>query len=292
MAVTLLSDVQNQIQKFWAPTFVDQLKENNILASLVNKDYSGEIRKGGDTVRVSQIQRPTGEIKSIGVDANVFNPEKMTTAYVDLRAEKRLVASFEFEDLVDLQSQIGDQQSKIKQVLLEAVDIQLNGYLYSLVAPSAAAPDHILSGVSDFNASQLLTIRKLAAQAKWPEGWYTLLDPSYYNDLLNATTMTSADYVADQPVVGGKMGMKRFGFSLFEDNSAGMLAYLGGSSGADAALSFHPDFMLLAMQAQPQFKLSDLHPNKQFGYVLSVDLWCGAKLGLEGSVKHIWTYNS
>lgn len=292
MAVTTLTEVANQIQKFWSPTFVPQLKETSVLASLVNKQYTGEIRKGGDTVKVSQIRRPVGELRTIGVDASVFNPEKLATLDVDVKAEKRIMASFEFEDLVSLQSQLGDQDSAIKQALLEACQIQLNNYLYSLVSPSASAPDHILSGVTDFNASQLLTIRKLAAQSKWPEGWYTLADPSYYNDLLSATTIVSADYVGDQPVVAGKIGMKRFGFNLFEDNSAGMITYLGGTSGVDCALSFHPDFLLLAMQEQPQFKLSDLHSNKQFGYVLSVDFWCGAKLGLEGNVKHIWTYNS
>lgn len=293
MSVTTLAEVNAQIQKFWAPTFVDQLKETTLLPSLVNKDYEGQIRKGGDTVRVSMINRPTAELRTIGVDANTFNPGTLTTSYVDVKADKRIVASFEFEDLVDLQSQIGDQNSKIRQVLIEACEIQLNNHLYSLVAPSASNPDHILSGVTDFNATALLNCRKLAAQSKWPMDWYLLSDPSYYNDLLNATTLTSNDWTGgDAPVVGGKIGTKRFGFNIFEDNSAGLTNYLGGTTGVDCALAFHPDFMLLAMQSMPNFKVSDLHSQKKFGYVISVDFFVGAKLGLEGNVKHIWTYNA
>ncbi|MGV8130849.1 MAG: hypothetical protein ACP5N7_01985, partial [Candidatus Pacearchaeota archaeon] len=115
---------------------------------------------------------------------------------------------------------------------------------------------------------------------------------SYYNDLLNATTLVSADYVGDQPVVGGNIGMKRFDFNIFEDNSAGMLQYLAGSTGYDCSLAFQPDFMLLVMQQTPTIEVVPLKSNKQFGYLIVVDFWCGAKLGLEGNVKHIWTYNA
>ncbi|MGV8130652.1 MAG: hypothetical protein ACP5N7_00955, partial [Candidatus Pacearchaeota archaeon] len=144
MAVTTLADVNNQIQKFWAPSFVQQLKETTLLPSLVSKEYQGEIKKGGDQVTVSMINRPTGQIRTIGVDANTFDSEKLTTQYVEVKADKRIVASFEFEDLVDVQSQIGDQNSNIRNALIEACEIQLNKHLYSLVSPSTATPDHVL----------------------------------------------------------------------------------------------------------------------------------------------------
>lgn len=293
MATTTLAEVQYQIEKFWSPVFMDQLKEKALLPTLVNKDYSGQIRKGGDQVRVSQINRPVGEMRTIGVDANVFNPEKLSTSYVDVQATKRIVASFEFEDLVDLQSQIGDQDSKIRQVLLEACELQLNKYCYSMVSPSLAAPDHSISGVTDFNATALLNVRKLASQAYWGDGEkWLLVDPSYMNDLLNAMTMTSNDYVPDSPVVAGQIALKRFGFNILEDNSSAMTQYLGATSGTDCALAFHPDWLLLVMQDMPQFKVSDLHGNKQFGYVISVDFWAGASLSISGAVKHIRVYNA
>ena len=119
MALTELADVQEQVQKFWSPLFVAELIESNPLVALVNRDYEGEIRVGGDTVRVSQIKRPSGETKVIGAAGdNEFTPEKLVTAYVDVKADRRFVASFEFEDLVELQSQIGAQDSAIRQALL------------------------------------------------------------------------------------------------------------------------------------------------------------------------------
>ena len=166
---------------------------------------------------------------------------------------------------------------------------QVNDHLYSLVSPSTASPDHTRTGVTDYNASELLTDRKLASQAKWnrQKGWWVLADPSYYNDILNATTLTSSDFVgADQPVVGGQLVSQRFGFNIVEDNSAGLQTISAGGS-EDAALIFSPDFLHLVMQREANFMVSSKHPNNEFGFVISVDIIFGAGLGNDGDVKHI-----
>jgi hypothetical protein len=293
MTMTALADVNNQVQTFWSSLFEDELKEKTILPSLVSKKYDGEIKPGGSTVKVSQINRPTGNIKTVGAGHETFATEKLSQQQISITADKVISAAFEFDDLVALQSQIGAQESKIRQALLEAVEIKLNSYLYGLVSPSAAAPDHIIDSVSDFNATQLVNVRKLASQAKWSMdgGWWLLLDPQYYNDVLSAATLTSSDYVPDAPVVGGKIAMQRFGFNILEDNSAGMAQISPTSATSDLALAFHPDFLHLVMGA-PEFKVSDLHSNKQFGYVISVRMIVGAGLGNDGNVKHVKVYNA
>lgn len=291
MAQTDIVQVADQVQKFWSPLFMQELREQLLLGALINKQYQGEIKALGDTVKVSQINAPEGQLRSQGVDADSFESEVMETLQVEVKADKRAVASFEFEDLVMLQSQIGAQDSNIRQSLLYSVQKKINDYLYSLVNPSTSAPDHLLTGVADFNAAQANTVRKLASQAKWSRdgGWWLLLDPSYMSDFLNAATLTSSDYVgADTPVISGQIAKQRFGFNVLEDNSEGMRSLSATAGGGeDAALAFHPDFMHLVMQTQPTFKISDLHSQKKFGFVMSVDLVFGAKLGINGNVKHI-----
>ena len=78
-------------------------------------------------------------------------------------------------------------------------------------------------------------------------------------------------------MVAGQMVLPRFGFNLLEDNS----------KSTDTALFFHPDFMHLCMQTEVQVKVSDLHAQKRFGYVMSVDCIFGAALGVSGSSKCI-----
>lgn len=283
MSKTDLVQVADQIQKFWAPIFRDELKEATLLPGLVNKEYQGSIKKSGDTVRVSQILRPTATRKTIGQGSDVFETTKLQTQYIDIKVDQRVSVAYEFEDLVEVQSQIGEQDSKVRQSLMEALEIEMNNFLYGFSAPSSSTPDHVLTGVSDFNAAQLVAMRVLAGQAKWPksEGWYSLVDPSYYGDLLKSQTLISSDYApGEAPVIAGQVASKRYGFNILEDDSRAN----------QKGLAFHPDYLHLVM-GSPEIKISDLHSNKQYGYVMSVNVLCGAKLGIDGDIRHMTIEN-
>jgi len=284
MSQTILADVSEQIQKFWSPLFTKELREDMLLGKFVNKDYEGEIKKGGDTVYVSQINAPTGENRTVGTDADVFASQKISTTRIGIVADKRAVAAYEVEDLVDLQSQINKEDSEIRKSLQFAVEKQINDYLYSLVAPSTSNPDHSIASVSTIDADAMAAYRVLAGAAKWPKDgkWFGLFSPAYWGDFLLDDTLKSSDYVNGRPTEDANEGRKIMGFNCYEDNSRS----------GDYGLLFHKDFLHLVMQSQVQFKLSDLHSNKQFGYLLSVDVIYGAKLGIDGDVKHIKVYNT
>lgn len=284
-STTTLVEVANQVQKYWSPLWMKQLRESLLLGGLVNKQYDGEIKKGGDTVYVSQLNAPTGQTLTIGTDADSFSSEAASLSRVAIQANKRFLASYEFEDVVDLQSQLAQENPEVMNALMYAVNKQINDYLYGLVSASTSSPDHDIASVSDFNASQLAACRILAGQAKWSQepGWYGLLDPQYHMDIINATTLASVDYgAADSPTISGKIVLPRMGFQLVEDNSRS----------ADHGLLFHPDFMHFVMQKAPTIKISDLHSQKRFGVVMSIDVIGGAAMGIDGSKKCIKVYNS
>lgn len=285
MTQTRIEDVQDQVQMWWSPLFVAELIESTPIIALLNRDYDGEIKEGGNSVRVSQIKRPAGETLTIGTAGDsTFTPEKLLTAKVDVVADKRFVASFDFSDLVDLQSQIGMKDSEIRQAMLESVQLQVNNYVYSLVAPEASL---IFTGVNPLTAEDVRGYRALAGKKKWDKrkAWYGLLDPFYYSDVMGDLTLTSGDFVNDQATVGGEIVTKRYGFNIIEDNSDGLISLAPVTE--KAGIFFHPDFMYLVMQRGATFKVSDNHSNNQFGYKISVHMIGGAKIGLEGDVKHM-----
>lgn len=274
-----INDVADQIQTKWSGLFSKELREKTLLPGLVNREYEGEIKKGGDTVRVSQINAPTADLLTIGTDADSFGTKALSKSYVDIQVNKRIVAAFEFEDLVEIQSQIDSESSDIRDALKFAVEKKLNDYLYSLVNPSTSSPDHLLNSISVMDKAQLAAIRLLAATAKWDKTkpWFLLADPSYYSDVLADTTLSDSRYGAsDAPMIQGRTVLPRMGFNIMEDDSRTV----------DTALAFHPDFMHLVM-GTPRFKISDLHGQKKFGHVISVDVLVGAVLGINGNVKHI-----
>jgi len=268
-----------------------ELRESNPLIALVDKRYIGEIKNQGDTVKVSQIKKAQGETKVIGAAGdNTFTPEKLVTAYVDIKADRRMVASFKMEDLVSLQSQIKEESSDIRQSLLDGVSTQINNYLYSLVAPAAG---QALTGVANLDASVLKQIRVIAGKQKWLKtgGWYALLSPDYYSDLMDGVTLTSTDFVADQPMVGGEIATRRFGFNVIEDNSDG-LASVSPTAGNPSGVFFHPAFCHMVSQQTARFKVSDLHSNEEFGYLISVDVIMGGAIGIQGPEMHATVVNA
>jgi len=291
MATTELIDVNEQIKKYWSDLFMPELRESNPLLALVDKTYGGEIKQQGDTVYVSQVKKAVGETKVIGAAGdNTFTPEKLVTARVAIKADRRFVASFEFEDLVGLQSQITAERSEIRESLVDGMNTQINNYLYSLVAPAAG---QALTGVATMDGSVLKQIRVIAGKQKWLKspGWYGLLSPDYYGDLIDNVTLTSTDHVNEQPMVGGEIVTRRYGFGIIEDNSDG-LAAVSPTPGNPSAIFFHPAYCHMVTQMQARFKVSDLHSNEKFGYVISVDTIGGAAIGIEGDKMHVSVVNA
>lgn len=280
MTMSGIGDVTAQVQKYWAPVFTKELRAKMLLGGLVSKDYQGTISKGGDSVTVSQINAPTGQTLTVGTNADTFNSELLSTSHIHITADKRFVAAFEFDDLIQLQSQIDLEGSECRLALQHALDVQINTYLNTFINPSSSAPDHTVASVTDFTSTQLANVRLLAATAKWDrtKPWNLLLAPSFYSDLIDEAIISSADYGAtDQPAINGMIALKRMGFNIYEDDS----------KTADTGLAFHPDFLHFVIQPQVQVKISDLHSQKKFGYLLSVDLIGGAATGINGDVKHI-----
>lgn len=280
MTMSGIGDVTANVQKYWAPVFMKELLPSFSLAGLVNKEYQGEIKKGGDSVTVSQINAPTGQTLTIGTNADTFNSQALSTSHIHITADKRFVAAFEFDDMIQLQSQLDLEGSDCRNALEYALRKQINDYLVTFIAPSTATPDHLINSCTDFTYTQLAACRTLAAQAHWNKlkPWYGLLDPSYFSDILDEAVTSSADYgAADAPAISGELKLKRAGFQLVEDDS----------KNTDTALLFHPDWLHLVLQPQVQVKISDLHSQKKFGYLLSVDLIGGAALGIDGAKKHI-----
>jgi hypothetical protein len=294
MSATLIADVENNVREFWSDIFVPEFVEMSKLPSLISRKYDGEIKATGDSVRVSQITTPTATRRTIGTPGyEQYSAQKMQSSQIVITADTIIDAGYEFDSLVDLQSQIRDQKSTIRQGLLKALEIEFNNWIFSMLSPSASSPDHIQSSVTDFNDAQLLVARAIAANAFWPDGDTWLgLSSSYINDLLATTTMTSSDFVLDNPKMTGRFVAQRYGINIYEDNTVGSRQISPTGAATDLGLLFNPEFMYLVMAMQPTFKISDLHVVKRRGYLLTVELISGAKRGIDSGLKHATFYNS
>lgn len=270
-----LSDYQSAIQNFWAPQFAKSLRTATLLPSLVSRDYQGEIKARGNKVTIHQLQDGEAVIEDISTSspsANTFDTQSLDKASITITADKRLYKAFEFDDLTSIQSLIDGNSPEVMEKMRSDMERKLTTYLRGLFAPSSSNPDHILNSQSAFTSTTLKTLRANAGAAKWNDDkpWICLLDPVYYSDPMDDSKMASNDYGAeDKPLINGKFGQKRLNFNIFEDN--GMSSKTG--------LAFHPDALHLVMQKEPTVSIAPLTANKQFGFVIVVDMIFGTALG-------------
>lgn len=263
MGVNGKVELDNLIPEIWSAKMYSELRNDVMFANIFSREYEGEIANFGDTVNVQQIVAPTGEI--ITDDKAQFNSQTMVVNRIAITANKRASAAFEFTDLAQLQSMAF--QADAQEALLYAIRLKLESDIIASLVPSATAPDHQISpaSASDLASADLGSIRTLLSTAKVPvSNRKLLLAPSYYGDLLSKTQVTSTDFVngnsAQQGVVSQFMG-----FEIMEHN---LLA-------SDVGYAVHPSAMLLVMQQDIRIKISDLHSQNKYGYLLSADMVYG-----------------
>jgi hypothetical protein len=266
MAVNGKTELDYLIPEVWSPKMYQELRNSVMFANIFSREYEGAISQFGDTVNVQQIVAPTGEI--ITDDKAQFNSSAMQVNRIAITANKRASAAFEFTDLAQLQSMAF--QAEAQEALVYAIRLKLESDLVAALIPSASAPDHQIApaSASDLAAADLGSIRTLLSTAKVPvSNRSLLLAPSYYGDLLSKTQVTSADFVQGNSAQAGVLS-QFMGFQIAEHN---LLA-------ADVGYAVHPSALLLVMQQDIRIKISDLHSQNKYGYLLSADMVYGFTL--------------
>lgn len=259
-------DVASLIPTTWSPIIYQELRAKVALLNLFARDYEGEIRSIGDTVKVNTIKAPTGEI--LTDDKTAFSSEKMEVSSFNIVANKRASAAFKVTSMAMLQSMqfISEAQEALRYALM----LQMENDILSALIPSAAAPDHQIAPAtaSTLVASDVNQLRTLLSIAKVPgQNRYLALDPAYYGDLLNTNSLMSKDFTGANDLDNGQV-TKALGFNIFEHDVLP----------ADTGYAFHPSALQLVMQTGVEVKVSDLHGNHEYAALISANIIYGYQL--------------
>lgn len=266
MSVNGVAAMNNLVPEVFSANIYDELRNSIAFLNVFSREYEGEIRGLGDVVRISQIQAPNGEI--ISTDTNSFGSETMTVNNFSITVNKRASAAFEFTDLAQLQSL--SFQEEAQQALVYAIRLKIENDIISALVPSASAPDHDIApaAASDLAAADVAAMRTLLSAAKVPvQNRALMLSPTYYGDLLTKTQITSRDFVQGNSAESGVVD-NFLGFRIMEHN---LLP-------SDEGYAVHPSAMQLALQQEVRVKISDLHAQNKYGYLMSADIVYGFTL--------------
>lgn len=85
------------IPQLWSGALLAHLDKAHVVANLVNRDYEGEIRQYGDTVKINQIGAIT--INDYTENSDIDDPQDLATTETVLKIDKQKYFNFQIDDV-------------------------------------------------------------------------------------------------------------------------------------------------------------------------------------------------
>ena len=89
--------VTSFIPKLWSARLLAHLDKAHVVANLVNRDYEGEIKAYGDTVKINQIGAIT--VSDYTKNTDIDDPEELSTTEKVLTIDKQKYFNFQIDDV-------------------------------------------------------------------------------------------------------------------------------------------------------------------------------------------------
>lgn len=94
--------VKNFIPQIWSARLLNHLDKNFVYADVVNKDYEGEIKSFGDTVKINQI----GDVTISDYTGTLTAAEELTSTQLLLTIDKKKSFNFKVDDIDAVQANV------------------------------------------------------------------------------------------------------------------------------------------------------------------------------------------
>ena len=208
----------------------------------VNRNYEGEIRQTGDSVRIRSISRPT--IGDYVKNVTTIVPETLTDAERTLLIDKSKYFAFEIDDVDMAQIQNGGglmTEAALESAygLADAADLYVAGLYTGADADNKISTTAITTAA--LAVTGLVNLKVKLDNANVPnQGRYVIIPPWYHGLLLQSNNFISvADSGTSEALRNGQVG-RAFGYDVFVSNNVTLVTgddYLV-SAGYTGAITF------------------------------------------------------
>ena len=228
---------QSFIPEIWSAQVLVSLKkaQRYAQAGVVNRNYEGEIRNGGDTVRARSISRPTISTYTKG---GTLTYEQLTDAQRALTVDQQKSFSFVVDD-IDKAQNGGAMQEAADEAAYGLRDLA-DQYVAALYtgAQTANQIGTVSVTTGDIAYTQLLALKTKLDEANVPDEGRWAIVPSWYEGLLlNNDKFVRVDASGtDEGLRNGRIG-RAAGFTVLMSNNAPLVtgddyAVMAGVPGA------------------------------------------------------------
>jgi hypothetical protein len=216
--------VTNFVPDVWSGKILSNLSRFSVASAVVNRDYEGDVRGAGDSVKITSITDPTIGTYTAHNDITV---EDIDDATRSLLIDQAKYFAFELDDVERAQAVNGgallDEATRRASYGLANT---FDSYVLATMANGAsdAAPDHDIAEATISTAAgaydALVDWGVLLDQADVPEQErFAVITPAFYGKLLK-----DSRFVADGSAAGavaranGRVG-EAAGFSIYKSNN-------------------------------------------------------------------------
>ena len=216
--------ITNFIPEVWSAQLLSSLKKSLVYAgpSVVNRDYEGEIRDSGDTVRITSISRPT--IGTYAKNSTTITPENLTDAQRSLLIDQAKYFAFEVDDIDMRQARDGGRlMAEAAQEAAYGLADVADQYVASLYTGVDAgnALGTVSVTTADIAVTQLVALKVKLDNASVPQaGRFVVVPPWYHGLLLRDDRFVRVDASGTSEALrNGQVG-RAFGFDVLLSNNA------------------------------------------------------------------------
>lgn len=264
--------ITNFLPEIWSAQLQSSLKKATVFGSpaVVNRNYEGEIRGSGDSVRIVSISRPT--VAAYTKNSTSITPETLTDAERTLLINQANYFAFEIDD-VDMRQSVngGALMSEAADEAAYALADTADQYIAGLYTGGSNQITTYQCTTSALAVTALLNLKVKLDVANVPQqNRYVIVTPWFHNLLLGSTLFTSVSDSGDsEGLRNGRVG-RAYGMDVFMSNNC------VNSTGDDWIIQAgHPSAITFAEQVN---SVEAYRPESAFGDALKGLHLFGAKL--------------
>ena len=246
----------------WAAELFQELDKAHVLVSLCNREYEGEIKGYGDTVKINAVGDVT--VGNYAPNVTSITPEQLTAAQTVLEIDQSKYFSFYIDDIDKAQTKpkvMGEAMRKAAHALADKADQLIAGF-YTQSGSTA-----LFLNSTAITVATTLDVLAMAAwkldQKNVPKQGRWMLVPAWFHAylVLNKLLETEGSVSADAEYNAGYVG-KAFGFEIYMSNNLTTATATVtvnshyGMAGTNRAISFAEQ--IVEMEAfRPEAKFAD-----------------------------------
>lgn len=264
--------IDNFIPKIWSARMLQYLDKAHVYANAVNRDYEGEIKAYGDTVKINSIGAIT--IGDYTKNTDIADAETLTDAQVELKIDQAKYFNFVVDDIDKAQTNPKVMDTAVNRASYGLADVSdkfLAGLYTGVDAANTIGSDATPISVTGKVYENLVALAQKLDEASVPTmGRYCIVPPAVYSQLLLDARFVSAGTAQTDSVLANGVVGQAAGMTIYKSNNVP-----NTKGAAYKIMAGHPMAIAYAEQV---VEVEAYRPEKRFGDAVKGLMVYGGKL--------------